>query len=84
MIAGPKGADNDLSKNWGPRSWAYKTANLPNELPRSGRKNAKRDLDQIWVAENRREAEEAMDTFAAKYQVKSSTAVTCLFKDLES
>ncbi len=61
--------------------WVHKTANVLNALPRSRQRNAKQDLHQIWMAANRKEAEAALDTFAAKYQAKYSKAATCLTKD---
>ena len=44
----------------------------------------KQCLHQIWMATNRKEAEKAMDTFAAKYQARYAEAVTCLTRDREA
>ena len=64
--------------------WVHKTQNVLNALPKSRQRNAKRDLHQIWMAEGRAEAEQAMDTFEAKYQAKYGKAVACLTKDRDA
>ena len=80
-----KALDEEFPKTRRQRCWVHKTANVLNVLPKARQRNAKRDLHQIWhqiwMAANRKEAEKAMDTFAAKYQAKYSKAVTCLTKD---
>ena len=45
---------------------------------------AKQDLHAIYEAANRKEAEQALDRFAAKYGAKYDKAVACLSKDRES
>ena len=66
------------------RCWVHKTANVLNKLPASLQGKAKQDLHAIYEAANRREAEQALDRFAAKYRTKYDKAVTCLSKDRES
>ncbi len=66
------------------RCWVHKTANVLNALPKSRHRNAKRDLHQIWMAADRREAERALRTFSAKYRAKYPKAVRCLEKDREA
>ena len=66
------------------RCWVHKTHNVLNALPKSRQRNAKRDLHQIWMAEGRAEAEQAMDTFEAKYQAKYGKAVASLTKDRDT
>ena len=79
-----KALDEVFSKTRRQRCWVHKTANVLNALPTSRQRNAKQDLHQIWMAENRKEAEKALDTFAAKYGAKYQKAVTCLTKDREA
>ena len=55
-----------------------------NALPKSRQRNGKQDLHQIWMAEGRAEAEQAMDTFEAKYQAKYGKAVAYLTKDRDA
>ncbi len=52
-----------------------------NYLPQSTRAKAKVDLHQIWMAEGRQGAEEAMTLFEEKYGAKYPRAVECLTKD---
>jgi putative transposase len=66
------------------RCWVHKTANVLNKLPASLQGKAKQDLHAIYEAANRREAEQALDRFAAKYRTKYDKAVACLSKDRES
>ena len=65
------------------RCWMHKTSNVLNYLPRTTRPKAKDDLHQIWMAEGREDAEQAMALFAEKYSAKYPRAVTCLIKDRE-
>ena len=79
-----KALDEVFPKTRRQRRWVHKTANVLNKLPKSRQRNAKHDLHQIWLAANRKEAGEALDTFEAKYQAKYPAAVTCLTKDRET
>src|SRR5437868_10570594 len=63
------------------RCWVHKTANVLNRLPRSLQGKAKRALQNIWMAETRKDAEAAFDTFAEIYGTKYDKAVECLTKD---
>jgi transposase-like protein len=63
------------------RCWVHKTANVLNKLPKSLQGKAKRALQNIWMAETRKEAEAAFDTFAEIYGTKYDKAVECLTKD---
>ena len=60
-----------------------KTANVLNRLPKSLQGKAKRALQNIWMAETRKDAEAALDTFAEIYGTKYDKAVECLTKDRE-
>jgi len=66
------------------RCWVHKSANVLNKLPKSLQKNAKADLKEIWNAPARQAAEQAMASFAAKYEAKYPAAASCLVKDRES
>ena len=63
------------------RCWVHKTANVLNRLPKSLQGKAKRALQNIWMAETRKDAEAAFDTFAEIYGTKYDKAVECLSKD---
>jgi transposase-like protein len=66
------------------RCWQHKTLNVLDKLPKSLQPNAHQDLREIWLAENRAEAEAAMTTFADKYAPKYDKAVDCLLKDRDA
>src|SRR4051794_9635425 len=66
------------------RCWVHKIANVLNKLPRSLQGKAKQDLHAIYEAENRKEAEAALDRFIVKYGAKYDKAVACLAKDREA
>ncbi|MFZ0627394.1 MAG: IS256 family transposase [Acidimicrobiia bacterium] len=63
------------------RCWVHKTANVLNKLPRSVQPKAKADLHEIWQAETRVMANEAIDHFLEKYGPKYDGACDCLRKD---
>ena len=63
------------------RSWVHKTANILNKLPKSQQPKAKRMLQDIWMAETRKDAEAAFDVFVETYGVKYEKAAECLKKD---
>jgi putative transposase len=65
------------------RCWVHKTANILNKLPKSVQPKAKPDLQEIWMAETKLNAEKAFDLFVAKYGTKYPKAVGCLEKDRE-
>jgi transposase-like protein len=66
------------------RCWVHKAANGLNKLPASLQDKAKQDLHAIYEAANRKEAEQALDRFVAKYGAKYDKAAACLAKDRES
>ena len=66
------------------RCWVHKTANILNKLTRSLQSKAKVDLHEIWMADTRKAAEKAVETFSAKYKAKYPKAVACLTKDLDA
>ena len=63
------------------RCWVHKTANVLNKLPKSQQPKAKRDLQEIWMAETKAEAQAAFDAFVESYKVKYEKAADCLEKD---
>ena len=63
------------------RCWVHKTANVLNRLPKSLQGKAKRALQNIWMAETRKDAEAAFDAFAEIYGTRYDKAVECLAKD---
>ena len=52
------------------RCWVHKTANVLNKLPKSQQPQAKRALQEIWMAETRGDAETAFDAFIETYTLK--------------
>ena len=50
-------------KTRGQRCWVHKTANVLNKLPKSQQAKAKRALQEIWMAETKKDALAAFDAF---------------------
>ncbi len=71
-------------KTRGQRCWVHKTANVLNKLPKSQQPKAKRALQEIWMAETRKDALAAFDAFVETWSVKYDKAVACLIKDRET
>jgi len=71
-------------KTRGQRCWVHKTANVLNKLPKSQQSKAKRALQDIWMAETRKDAASAFDAFVETYRVKYDKAVACLTKDRDA
>ncbi len=63
------------------RCWVHKTANVLNKLPKGLQNKAKQHLQEIWMAETRKDAEAALDFFLEAYGAKYQKAVDCLEKD---
>ena len=63
------------------RCWVHKTANILNKLPTSLQSKAKQHLQEIWMAETRKDSEKAFDCFIDAYGAKYDKAVACLAKD---
>ena len=68
----------------GQRCWVHKTANVLNKLPKSQQAKAKRALQDIWMAETKKDAIAAFDAFVETWGVKYDKAVECLIKDREA
>jgi transposase-like protein len=63
------------------RCWVHKTANVLDKMPKRIQPGAKEALHQIWMAETRKDAQEAFDLFLATYGAKYPKACECLSKD---
>jgi len=63
------------------RCWVHKTANVLNCLPKSLQPKAKQQLQAIWMASNKEEADKNFNTFVELYQAKYPKATECLKKD---
>jgi transposase-like protein len=63
------------------RCWVHKTANVLGALPKSLHEKAKSDIQDIWMAETKKEANAAFDLFVETYGVKYEKAVAKLVKD---
>jgi putative transposase len=61
--------------------WVHKTANVLNELPKSLHAKAKRALQQIWMAETKKDALVAFDVFVDACGAKYAKAAKCLTRD---
>jgi len=68
-------------KTRGQRCWVHKTANILNKLPKSLQSKAKRALQEIWMAETKKDALIAFDAFVETWSPKYEKAVECLTKD---
>jgi transposase-like protein len=71
-------------KTRGQRCWVHKTANVLNKLPKSQHSRAKRALQEIWMAETKKDALVAFDAFVETWGVKYDKAVQCLTKDRDA
>jgi putative transposase len=71
-------------KTRGQRCWVHKTANVLNKLPKSLQSKAKRTLQEIWMAETKKDALMAFDAFIETYGVKYDKAVECLTRDRDT
>src|SRR6266498_3074653 len=60
------------------------TANVLNKLPKSQQSNAKRALQEIWMAETKKDALLAFDAFIETWGIKYDKAVECLIKDRDA
>lgn len=65
------------------RDWVHKTANVLDCLPTSVQPEAKKAIFEITNAENKTEAAKALESFAARYEVKWPKAVAKLTNDRE-
>ena len=68
----------------GQRCWVHKTANVLNKLPKSQQSKAKRALQEIWMAETKKDALLAFDAFIETWGVKYDRATEYLIKDRDA
>ena len=66
------------------RCWVHKTANVLDSLPKRLREEAKENLHDIWMADTKQHAHEALDLFVKTYEAKYPKAVEHLVKDQEA
>src|SRR3954453_15286350 len=66
------------------RCWVHKTANILNKMPKSLHTKAKRALQEIWMAETKKDAAAALEAFVETYQIKYQRATNCLIKDRDT
>jgi len=66
------------------RCWVHKTANILNKLPKSLHTKAKRALQEIWMAETKKDAVAALEAVVETYQIKYERAADCLTKDRDA
>jgi putative transposase len=71
-------------KTRGQRCWVHKTANILNKLPRSQQSKARRALQEIWMAETKKDAQIAFDAFVETWSSKYEKAAECLTKDRDA
>src|SRR5215217_632190 len=65
------------------RCWFHKIANVLGALPKSAHPGAKKALAEIWNAEDRRNALDAVASFQTAYGAKFAKAVAKITDDLE-
>lgn len=84
---GALGFWNAISKFWPAtahqRCWVHKTANVLNKVPKSVQPKVKEALQDIWMAETRRDAYKAFELFIQRFELKYPKASECLQKDKE-
>ncbi len=66
------------------RCWFHKIGNVLNALPKSQQSKAKADLQAIWMAATRKEANEAFKRFIKRYEAKYPKATEKLDKDRDA
>jgi transposase-like protein len=65
------------------RCWFHKIANVLAALPKSAHPGAKKALSEIWNAEDRRHALDAVTAFTATYETKFPKAVAKITDDVD-
>jgi len=66
------------------RCWFHKMGNVLNALPKSQQSKAKADLQAIWMAPGRQQAQQACKRFINRYQAKYPRATEKLQKDRDA
>lgn len=60
------------------RCWVHKTANILDKLPKNLQQQAKRMLQEIWMADTKNDAKKAYKIFIKNFKIKYPKAVECL------
>lgn len=63
------------------RCWVHKTANILDKMPKSVQGKAKQHIHDMYLAETKKDALKAFDSFEMLYKDKFPKAFTCLEKD---
>jgi putative transposase len=79
-----KAVEEVWPKTRGQRCWVHKTANVLNKLPKSQQPRAKRALQEIWMAETKKDALVGFDAFVETWGTKYDKAVECLTRDRDA
>ena len=66
------------------RCWFHKMGNVLNDFPKSLQGKAKADLQAIWMAPTRKQAQQAFKRFINRYEAKYPKATEKLEKDREA
>ncbi len=66
------------------RDWVHKTANVLDSLPKSVHSRAKAAIKEITEAENKKEAQKAIEQFASEFGVKWPKAVSKIVDDKDA
>lgn len=78
------GAINEIfPKTSHQRCWVHKTCNVLDKLPKSKQPSAKKQLNDIYMADKRADAEKAFDLFIKNHEAAYPKAAECLKKDKE-
>ena len=81
LLASPR---RGMATHARPALLGHKTANVLNKLPKSQQSKAKRALQEIWMAETKKDALLAFDAFIETWGVKYDRATECLIKDRDA
>lgn len=63
------------------RCWVHKTANILDKLPKRVQPDAKKAIQEMYMAPTRADAKKAYAEFQEQYEAKYPKAVACLTKD---
>ncbi len=63
------------------RCWFHKMGNVLSKLPKSLQGKAKKELQNIWMCENRADASKDFKAFVERYEAKYPKVAKCLVKD---
>lgn len=66
------------------RCWVHKTANVLDKLPKRIQPEAKSMIHDIWMADTRKSAEQALERFCGTYEAKYPKATDCLSRDRDT